>query len=109
MKDKNWSTKAGAAAADIAELIAMSGNALPEDYLRFLRFSNGGEGPLSIQPFWLVLDSAAFVTSTLLDGTLSEFFPGLVVIGSNGAGEAIAFDFRSGRYSCGGLLRHDEL
>lgn len=38
--------------------------------------------------------SAAFVAHSLREGTFAEFFPSLVVIGSNGAGESIAFDFR---------------
>ncbi len=96
LEDKDWQTEAGAAASEIAGLIAASANPLPDDYLSYLNFSNGGEGPLSIDPLWLVLDSAAFVAHSLIEGTFAEFFPGLVVIGSNGAGEAIAFDFRQG-------------
>lgn len=42
------------------------------------------------------LDNTASVAHSLREGTFAEFFPGLVVIGSNGAGEAIAFDFRQG-------------
>ncbi len=54
---------------------------------------------MSVQPLWLILDSAASVANTLRENTFSRFFPGLVVIGSNGAGEAIAFDFRKGKAS----------
>lgn len=96
LEDKDWQIQAGAAASEIAGLIAASAHPLPADYLSYLNFSNGGEGPLSIYPLWLVLDNAAFVAHSLREGTFAEFFPGLVVIGSNGAGEAIAFDFRQG-------------
>jgi hypothetical protein len=96
LEDKDWKIETGAEASEIASLIAASAHPLPDDYLSYLSFSNGGEGPLSIHPLWLVLDDAAFVAHSLREGTFAEFFPGLVVIGSNGAGEAIAFDFRQG-------------
>lgn len=91
-----WQSEEGAASADLAKVVAASRMALPEDYLSFLRVSNGGQGPLPVEPFWLVLDSVDTVTDTLADGTLTEFFPSFIVIGSNGAGEGVAFDFRSG-------------
>jgi hypothetical protein len=86
----------GACVEDIARLIAASGTRLPQDYLAFLRQSNGGEWPLLVQPLWLILDDAATVADTLCNGTFDRHFPGLIVIGSNGAGEAVAFDFRPG-------------
>lgn len=96
LQEKDWQIQVGAAANELADLIAVSANPLPDDYLSYLNFSDGGEGPLSIHPLWLVLDNASFVAHSLREGTFAEFFPGLVVIGSNGAGEAIAFDFRRG-------------
>ncbi|OYU37483.1 MAG: hypothetical protein CFE33_20680 [Pseudorhodobacter sp. PARRP1] len=95
-KDKDWHVQIGAAPTELDDLMAASGNSLPDDYLSFLSMSNGGEGPLSIDPLNLVLDDAAFVAETMRAGTFATFFPGLIVIGSNGAGEAIAFDFRRG-------------
>lgn len=91
-----WQSKEGAASEDLAKLVAASKIALPEDYLSFLRVSNGGQGPLPVEPFWLALDSVNTVTDTLAVGTFTEFFPSFIVIGSNGAGEGIAFNFRSG-------------
>ncbi len=105
LEGKDWQAKAGATAVELADLIAASGNTLPDDYLSFLSFSNGGEGPLSVVPPWLVLDDAAFVAETMRNGTFAEFFPGLIVVGSNGAGEAIAFDVRQG--SRGGIVYFD--
>ncbi|MFT3688814.1 SMI1/KNR4 family protein [Paenirhodobacter sp.] len=91
-----WQPEKGAAGEDLAKMVAASRLALPEDYLSFLRVSNGGQGPLPVEPFWLVLDSADTVIDTLADGTFTQFFPSFLVIGSNGAGEGVAFDFRSG-------------
>jgi hypothetical protein len=105
LEGKDWQIKAGATAVELADLIAATGNILPDDYLSFLSFSNGGEGPLSIDPFWLVLHDAAFVAKTMRNGTFAEFFPGLIVIGSSGAGEAIAFDVRQG--IVGGIVCFD--
>lgn len=92
-----WQSAEGADSEDLAKMVAASRMTLPDDYLSFLRVSNGGQGPLPVEPFWLALDSVDTVTNTLADGTFTEFFPSFIVIGSNGAGEGIAFDFRSGR------------
>lgn len=91
-----WRGKAGATATELADLAAASGWPLPDDDLSFLQVSNGGEGELSVPPLWLVLHDAAFVTQGFRDASARAFFPGLLVIGSNGAGEAIAFELRDG-------------
>lgn len=67
---------------------------LPAAYLSLLRSSNGGEGPLSEQPYYLQLDAAETVAETAMSGRLDEIFPGFLIIGSNGAGEYIALDAR---------------
>ncbi|WP_394155874.1 SMI1/KNR4 family protein [Loktanella salsilacus] len=95
--NSSWEPKAGAAHEEIAKLVTAAGYTLPESYLAFLCISNGGQGPLSVDPFWLILDSADSVAGALKIGTFTEFFPGLIVIGGNGAGEGVAFDFRSNR------------
>ena len=63
-----------------------------ESYFSLLRYSNGGEGPLPVHPLWLCLHPAEQVIENAREGIFS--FPGMFVIGSNGAGEAIAFDLR---------------
>lgn len=67
---------------------------LPEELLQLLRYSNGGEGPIPVQPWWFVLDSAEQIAATARLGTLTEFFPSLFVFGGNGGGEAFALDWR---------------
>ncbi|MFN4157841.1 MAG: SMI1/KNR4 family protein [Gemmobacter sp.] len=105
LERKDWQPQPGVPADDLDKLTAAAALALPEDYLSFLRVSNGGEGPLSVHPLWLVLDPAALVVEALTEGWFAEFFPGFVVIGLNGAGEAVAFDTRSG--SVQGLIHFD--
>ncbi|MFM2390283.1 MAG: hypothetical protein RLZZ437_1838 [Pseudomonadota bacterium] len=105
LRGKDWQAATGAQKASVRALIAASENALPADYLDFLSFSNGGQGELAEQPLWLVLHDAEFVTNLLKDPTRKDYFPGFVQIGSNGAGEAIAFDFRPD--SAGGIVYFD--
>src|SRR5690606_5415525 len=90
LKRKNWQKKPGASGIALNRLASTSPFPLPESYLEFLAHSNGGEGPLSIQPGWLILDPAETVVETEICGTFHDFFPRQFVIGSNGAGEAIA-------------------
>lgn len=92
--DREW-RKADKATHDAIErLRAASPVELPDAYLKLLSFSNGGEGPLPVQPFFLCLDSAEVVAAELRARTLEEFFPGFVIVGSNGGGEFVALDAR---------------
>jgi SMI1 / KNR4 family (SUKH-1) len=67
---------------------------LPSEYLSFLRQSNGGEGPLGAQPFYLQIDPAEEVALALEQRRHEAFFPGFIMIGSDGGGEYIALDVR---------------
>ena len=67
---------------------------LPESYLRFLAFSDGGEGPLPDMPLNICLYPSEETAQIAADRIFEEFFPHLFVIGGNGGGEAIAFDLR---------------
>lgn len=95
LEGREWRKNDGASEATIEKLGIVSPFVLPQPYLALLAFSNGGEGELPVQPWWFVLDSAEDVIETEQGGTFKEFFPEFFVIGSNGAGEAIAFDLRS--------------
>lgn len=90
LDDKNWQRKAPASDEAIKRLASIAPLPLPESYLGFLAYSDGGEGPLGAQPFWLALDPIETVVGTETSGTFHEIFPNHFVIGSNGAGEAIA-------------------
>jgi hypothetical protein len=67
---------------------------LPTEYLQLLTFSNGGEGPLAVQPWNFCLDSAEEAAKYWCERTFEEFFPGFFVFGGNGAGELLALDLR---------------
>ena len=92
MLEGRWFAVDGASAEALAALRVVSPMSLPESYFALLAFSNGGEGPLCVQPLWLSLFPAEEVVRLQLAGTFRESHPNLLVIGSNGAGEAVAFD-----------------
>ncbi|HEY0069702.1 MAG TPA: SMI1/KNR4 family protein [Chloroflexia bacterium] len=70
------------------------GIVFPEDYASFMAQHNGGEGWVgnSYLLLWRVDKIASKTTNT----GYAEFYPGLFLFGSDGGGEAYAFDARSG-------------
>jgi|HubBroStandDraft_6_1064221.scaffolds.fasta_scaffold171068_1 hypothetical protein len=67
---------------------------LPADYVRFLRQMNGGEGPLG-ENAYIVLCRVEKLGEMNEGYNVAEFAPDMFLFGSNGAGEAFAFDVRS--------------
>lgn len=89
---REWFKLDGAGEESIRTLTDLAPFPLPESYLALLRFSNGGEGPLPVEPWNFCLDTAELVAEMEQTGAQKEFFPGLFVIGGNGGSEAIALD-----------------
>ena len=90
---------AGAAAADDADVASLERRApirLPAEYLAFLRQSNGGEGELTVQPYWLIVWPAEDVLPLNRRYGVEENVPGFFAIGSSGGGEMIAFEMGQG-------------
>lgn len=83
-------------AGAVAALSVASRAELPEDYLSLLRRSNGGGGPLGVEPGWFQLWPAEEVLSLNRDYQVGKYVPGLLGFGSNGGGELLAFDTRRG-------------
>jgi SMI1 / KNR4 family (SUKH-1) len=78
----------------ITELTAASSSPLPASFLAFFRRANGGEGFVGTRfvQLWRAEDLIEFN-----DGyKVTEFVPGFFLIGSDGGGEAFAFDLSSG-------------
>jgi hypothetical protein len=94
LEGREWHKFKGASAEALVLLKSVAPADLPESYYSLLSFSNGGEGPLAVQPLWLCLYPAEEVAQIERDGTFKEFFENLFVIGGNGGGEAVAFDLR---------------
>lgn len=67
---------------------------LPQDYVEFLQRTNGGEGLIGQNAYvilWPVEDLLEMNRAYQVD----EYAPGLFIFGSDGGGEAFAFDRRS--------------
>jgi SMI1 / KNR4 family (SUKH-1) len=91
-----WMRRPRATEPAIQALIANCGFALPEEYLSFLRYSNGGEGFLCIEPWYFQLCPAEEVIAYNQGYNVEEFLPGWFAIGSNGGGELLSIRKRDG-------------
>lgn len=88
-----FTTSGAATLVEIEAAEAALGASLPEGYRRFLLEHGGGEG--WIGEHYLVLWRASELASFNSDYGFPEHAPSLVAFGSNGGGEAFAFDKRS--------------
>jgi len=77
------------AIADLEKSIAK----IPTDYLDFLRTANGGEGFLGEN--YLQLWTAESLPDFNVKYEVAKLAPWLLIFGSNGGGEAFAFDLES--------------
>ena len=91
-----WQGGAGASAEALQALRDVAPVPLPQSFYDLLAFSDGGEGSLSVLPLTFFLNPAAEITRLERDGTLKHFFPGFFAFGSDGEGEIVAFDYRTG-------------
>lgn len=88
-----FSGKAPTGPASIHEFQVASGLILPEDYAQFLQEVNGGEGFIGPQAY-LILWPLEELQGLNEAYEVQEYAPGLFLFGSNGGGEAFAFDTR---------------
>lgn len=94
---RGWQYRQPPATPDaVAALSAEAGVELPEEYLSLLLLSNGGGGPLGVEPGWFQLWPVEEVLSLNRGYEVQENVPGLFGFGSNGGGELLAFDTRKG-------------
>lgn len=85
-----WTRRPPATEAAIHALTENCGFALPEEYLSFLRYSNGGEGRMVIEPWYFQLCSAEEVIAYNQDYNVPTYLPGWFAIGSDGNGFILA-------------------
>jgi cell wall assembly regulator SMI1 len=74
---------------------------LPADYKELLKISNGGEGSFGKE--YLMIWAVEELVEYNQQYEVEKYAPGLLVFGSNGGGEAYAFDCRSGQF--GGIVK----
>jgi SMI1 / KNR4 family (SUKH-1) len=82
----------GASAAVLEAAQRALQHTLPSDYANFLRASNGGEG--FVGDNYLALWKAEELKQLNDEYQVPEYAPGLLLFGSDGGGEAYAFDTR---------------
>jgi hypothetical protein len=70
-----------------------SGLKLPQDYTVFLKQANGGEGLVGSNSY-LILFAVDELDSLNKSYQIQEFVPGFLIFGSDGGGEAYAFNIR---------------
>lgn len=93
----NMNKRPGASETSLRDLVEKSWVALPEWYLDLLRLSNGAEGPVGSS--YLGLWPAEEVIINNEECCAREFFPGMLLFGSDMGGIAYAFDGREGTSS----------
>lgn len=94
---RDWYAVPGASPDTIQELRNAAPRDLPGSYVALLSFSDGGEGPLSVQPYNLVLDPTQEVICRIANRNYGQpEFDGFLIFGGNGGGEYLAFDMRQG-------------
>jgi len=94
----------------IEALVRKTGLSFPEEYLALLRYSNGGGGPLGVEPRWFELDSVeelveqnewmhakrqrqVYVPNEGYQPQEYEYLPGnYFVFGGSGGGELLVFN-----------------
>ncbi|MFK0035418.1 SMI1/KNR4 family protein [Pseudomonas monteilii] len=90
-----WYQVPGASRAALASLSAIAPRELPDEYYQLLSHSNGGEGPLPVEPKYFVLYPAEEAANPEQLSLYQQMAPRMFVIGGNGGGEIFAFDLRN--------------
>lgn len=93
--DQRWERYPGADHDAIDQLALVARGRLPTAHLRFLGWSDGGEGPLAVDPYWIELDDVAFLLTTLEDPDLATLNDSFLMIGKGREGQWIALDLRA--------------
>jgi hypothetical protein len=90
----SWQRAQPASSTAISQLTSAVKLELPDDYLTFLRHSNGGEGELGIDPGWFQIWAAEDVVGLNAGYEVAANVPGYLAFGSSLGGDLLAFDTR---------------
>ncbi len=90
---KVWNAKPGASEEALDALRMGIRVELPEEYLEFLSFCNGGDGWTEGEQDYFILYPAEAVLyfNTNPDYAIEEFYPGYFIFGSDGSNGKLAF------------------
>lgn len=96
--EREWHAQGPASEDEITTLASKARAELPPEYVELLRFSNGGEGPLSLPPLWFQLYSTKeCIELCHTNQHVLQQFPTFMFFGGNGGVESIAFDLSAGQ------------
>src|SRR5882724_10589519 len=91
-----WKSASPCSEEELEELWKAARIELPEDYLAYLRESDGGGGDIPVQP-WLVWFWKVSEVGLNNEGyEVAMNVPGFYAFGTSGGGEMFAFDTRNG-------------
>jgi len=90
----SFNGNAPASTAAISQFEKETGICLPEAYKQFLQHADGGEGFIG-QGAYIILWRVEELLEMNNAYQVSEYAHGLLIFGSDGGGEAFAFDMRS--------------
>ncbi len=90
----NFKRNAPVSDTDIEQFETRAGLKLPTDYADFLKWSNGGEGFIGDNAYAALWKLGDLAERNEANG-VAEFAPGFFLFGSDGGGEAFAFDART--------------
>jgi len=88
---ERWVREAGTTQTELEAMRQDLGFRLPEDYITFLRWSNGGEGGIGGK--YISLWSSREIAPLNRDYRIRSYLPNVLGVGTNGGG--IAFGFLS--------------
>jgi hypothetical protein len=88
---RNFDANPPAQRGEIERMEQLSGIKLPAAYSAYLSFSNGGAGMIG-ENCHLILWQIGEILELNVAYEVALYAPGIVLIGSNGGGEAICFD-----------------
>ncbi|HWV14979.1 MAG TPA: SMI1/KNR4 family protein, partial [Cellvibrio sp.] len=89
----DWPFNDGASDFALQEFCSSLHFSLPNDYVEFLRRSDGGEG--FVNDNYLILWKLGELKVFNEEYEVDEYAPGIFLFGSNGGGEGYGFDLRS--------------
>lgn len=96
LTDADWMKKEPATSAELQELVKNAITGLPEEYLAFLAYSDGGEGKIILDAGWFQIWPSSEVLDQNKGYEIDKNLPGFFGFGSNGGGELLAFDTHKG-------------
>ena len=97
LETRDWFSKPPASEGELAEIRRVLPATLPPVYFDLLAESNGGEGPLPVNPYIFCLYPVVTVSDAFRSRNYDRpDLDGFLVFGSDGSRELIAFDMRSG-------------